>query len=173
MIHTARMRQKGPLSLVASLAVLPSVWAAGTQSERLEDPIPETIQKGNLVVGAEEFVRAPRTSDSSEGGQTNPAYARIQYLVPVGDGSGRLALNDLRGPLYLTDERGTTPTVFLDLRDQDVGFDDSMFPNETGLASVAFHPQFGREGAPGFGKFYTAYSAGSDSGIAERLLISS
>ena len=169
MIHTARMRQKGPLSLVASLAVLPSVWAAGTQSERLEDPIPETIQKGNLVVGAEKFVRVPRTSDSREGGQTNPAYARIQYLVPVGDGSGRLALNDLRGPLYLTDERGTTPTVFLDLRDQDVGFDDSMFPNETGLASVAFHPQFGREGAPGFGKFYTAYSAGSDTGVADYL----
>ena len=163
------MRLTRPLSLVTSLAILPSIFAAGTQSELLEDPIQETIRKGDLVVAAEKFVRVPRTSDSSEGGQTNLAYARIQYLVPVGDGSGRLALNDLRGPLYLTDERGRTPTVFLDLRDQDVGFDDSMFPNETGLVSVAFHPQFGREGTPGFGKFYTAYSAGSDTGIADYL----
>ena len=160
----------GPFALVVCLAVLLSISVVGSiQSERLEDPIPEVIRKGDLVVGAEEFVRVPRTLDSSEGGQTNPAYARIQFLVPVGDGSGRLALNDLRGLLYLTDERGSTPTVFLDLRDQDVGFDDSMFPNETGLVSVAFHPQFGREGTLGFGKFYTAYSAGSDTGIADYL----
>ena len=163
------MRLTGLLSIVASLAVLPVIRAAGAQSERFEDPIPAKIQKGDLVVGTEEFVRVPQTSDSSEGAQTNPAYARIQYLVPVGDGSGRLALNDLRGPLYLTDESGKTPTVFLDLRGQDVGFDDSLFPNETGLVSVAFHPQFGDEGTPGFGKFYTAYSTGSDSGIADYL----
>ena len=163
------MRLTGPLSLVTSLAVLPSICMAGTQSEQLENPIPETIRKSDLVVGVEEFVRVPRTSDSSEGGQTNPAYARIQYLAPVRDGSGRLVLNDLRGPLYMTDESGRPPTVFLDLRDQNVGFDDSMFPNETGLVSVAFHPQFGREGTPGFGKFYTAYSAGSDTGIADYL----
>ena len=169
MRRTSRIRLTGLFSLVVCLAVLPSICAAGAQSARLEDPIPEAIRKGDLVVGAEEFVRVPRTSDSSEGGQTNPAYARIQFLAPVGDGSGRLALNDLRGLLYLTDERGRTPTVFLDLRNQDVGFDDSMFPNETGLVSVAFHPQFGREGTPGFGKFYTAYSAGSDTGIADYL----
>ena len=153
----------------AFVFVLSSSVPVAGQSERLEDPIPETIRKGGVVVGVEEFVRVPRTSESSEGGQTNPAYARIQYLVPVGDGSGRLALNDLRGPLYLTDELGRTPTVFLDLRNENVGFDDSMFPNETGLVSVAFHPQFGQEGEPGFGKFYTAYSAGSHTGTADYL----
>ncbi|HCQ98379.1 MAG TPA: sugar dehydrogenase [Acidobacteria bacterium] len=169
MIHTSSMRLTGPLSLIVSLAVFPLICAASSQPQQLGDPLPETIQKGDLVVGTEEFVRVPQTSDSSEGGQTNPAYARIQYLVPVGDGSSRLALNDLRGPLYLTDERGRTPAVFLDLRDENVGFDDSMFPNETGLVSVAFHPQFGHAGTPGFGKFYTAYSAGSDTGIADYL----
>ena len=162
------MRVTRPLSLPAALFVLPAMCLAGTQ-EPLEDPIPETIQKGDPIVGTEEFVRVPRTSDSSEGGQTNPAYARIQYLVSVGDGSGRLAVNELRGPVYLTDESGKTPTVYLDMRGRDVGFDDSMFPNETGVVSVAFHPQFGQEGAPGFGKFYTAYSAGSASGVADYL----
>ena len=50
-------------------------WGAvvGGQSERLEDPIRETIQKGELVIGVDEFVRLPRTEDSSDGGQTNPA----------------------------------------------------------------------------------------------------
>ena len=169
MIHTSRMRLTRPLALLATLSVLPGMCAASIQSEQLEDPIPEKIRKGDLVVGTEEFIRVPETSDSREGRQTNAAYARIQYLIPVGDGSSRLVLNDLRGLLYVTDERGKAPVTFLDIRDHDVGFDDSMFPNETGLVSVAFHPQFGDEGTPGFGRFYTAYSAGSDSSIADYL----
>ena len=163
------MRVLRTLSLAAIVAVLPSLDAAGAQAQPLSDPIPDKIQPSDLVLAAEEFVRVPQTADSSEGGQTNAAYARIQFLVPVGDGTGRLALNDLRGPLYLTDERGSDPVVYLDIRTQDVGFDDSMFPNETGLVSVAFHPQFGQAGAPGFGKFYTAYSATSGSGVADYL----
>ena len=90
-------------------------------------------------------------------------------MTPLPDGSGRLVINDLRGVLYLTDEDGTEPAVYLDLRDEDVDFDDSTFPNETGLAGVAFHPNFAIEGQPGFGKFYTAYSAPSDSGVANYL----
>lgn len=156
------------ISCAALVAALVSAPAAGGQAP-LSDPIPEKIQPSGLVLAAEEFVRVPRTADSSEGGQTNAAYARIQFLTPLGDGTGRLALNDLRGPLYLTDERGSDPVVFIDIRAQDVGFDDSMFPNETGLVSVAFHPQFGQSGAPGFGKFYTAYSATSGSGTADYL----
>ena len=115
-VHTSRMHLTRRLTLAGILIALPSICAAGGQTEPLADPIPATIEKGDLVVGAEEFVRVPRTSDSSEGGQTNPAYARIQFLVPIGDGSGRLVVNDLRGPLYVTDERGMTPGTFLDLR---------------------------------------------------------
>ena len=163
------MRVTRLLGFVATLTLLPASGLAGGQPEPLADPIPAEIRKGDLVLGAEEFVRVPRTSDSSEGGGTNPAYARLQFMVPVGDGSGRLVLNDLRGPLYLTDETGRTPTVFMDLRTRDVGFDDSMFPNETGVVSVAFHPQFGEAGTAGFGKFYTAYSATSASGVADYL----
>ena len=66
----------------------------------------------------------------------------------------------------MTDENGREPSIYMDIRDQDVGFDDSMFPNETGLSGFAFHPQFGREGSLGFGKFYTAYSTHSDTGTA-------
>ncbi|MDA1093585.1 MAG: PQQ-dependent sugar dehydrogenase [Acidobacteria bacterium] len=163
------MRALRIVTLTAIAALLLSPHAAGAQAQPLDDPIPDKIQPSDLVLAAEEFVRVPQTADSSEDGQTNAAYARIQFLVSLGDGSGRLALNDLRGPLYLTDERGTDPVVYLDMREQDVGFDDSMFPNETGLVSVAFHPQFGQNGTPGYGKFYTAYSATSGSGVAEYL----
>ena len=163
------MHLAGPLSVAVAMALLPTLYAFGSQSEPLQDPIPEKIEKGDLVVGAEEFVRAPQTSDSSTGVPTNEAYARIQYLMPVGDGSGRLILNDLRGLLYMTDETGKAPVTYLDVRDEDIGFDDSMFPNESGLVSVAFHPQFADEGQPGFGKFYTAYSARSDGGVADYL----
>ena len=134
----------------------------------LRDPIPEKIRSGDLVVEAIEFVRVPRTTDSDPSG-ANKAYARINYMLPIRDGSGRLILNDLRGVLYITDESGRPPVVYLDVREQGPGFDDSMFPNETGLVGFAFHPEFSRQGLPGFGKFYTAYSASSDSGKATYL----
>ena len=160
------------MHLARSLAAVAALFAAAPPAEAqapLADPIPEPIRKGGLVVAATEFVRAPRTADSSVDAPTNRAYARIQYLTPVGDGSGRLVLNDLRGLLYVTDENGMEPVTYLDVRARGVGFDDSMFPNETGLVGVAFHPRFAVPGAPGFGKFYTAYSARSDSGRADYL----
>ncbi len=138
-------------------------------AQALDDPIPAKIQMGDIQLRAEEFVRVPQTFDSSTHSPVNDAYARIQYLLPIGDGSERLVINDLRGLLYITDESGSTPIVYLDIRQQDVGFDDSMMPNETGLAGFAFHPEFSQRGRPGFGKFYTAYSATSDSGVADYL----
>ena len=138
--------------------------------ERLTDPIPEPILKGDLIVEATRFVRAPETTDSAPNAfLTTESHARIQYLTPVGDGSGRLVLNDIRGVVYITDEDGMEPVPYLDVRTRDVGFDDSIFPNESGLVSVAFHPQFGVDGAPGYGKLYTAYSARSGGGRADYL----
>ena len=51
-------------SFVVFLVVFQLAAVVRGQSERLEDPIPETIQKGELVVGVDEFVRVPRTVDS-------------------------------------------------------------------------------------------------------------
>ena len=162
-MHLARWF--GTTAMIIGAAALP----AEAQVEALPDPIPDPIRKGDLVVEATEFVRAPQTADSTVDSYTNQAHARIQSLTPVGDGSGRLVLNDLRGRLYLTDENGMAPITYLDISTQDLGFDTSMWPNETGLLGVAFHPQFGAAGTPGFGRFYTAYSARSDSGRADYL----
>ena len=113
------------------------------------------------MVGVKDVVRLPQTEDSGTT-MINDAYARIQYLIPFADIDGALLINDTRGVLYVTSDQGKAPVVYLDLREQDVGFDDSQFPNEMGVASVAFHPQFTQAGTPGFGKFYTAYSASTD-----------
>lgn len=151
------------------LSTAPCVFAAEALPDALSDPIAAVIEKGDIRVVAQEFLRLPQTLDSSDVRQTNAAYARLQYMYPVPDDSGRLAVNELRGVLYLFDEAENTLDAFLDLRDAGVGFDDSMFPNETGLAGFAFHPQFAQMGRPGYGKFYTAFSVGSDTGVANYL----
>lgn len=136
--------------------------------EALTDPIPTKIAKGNIVVGVASFLQLPRTEDvSSEG--AHPAFARLQYLLPVRDGSGRLMINDTRGLLYVTDSDGAELQVYLDLREQAVGFSDATFANETGLAGFSFHPDFSKPGAPGYGKFYTSFSSPSDHGYANYL----
>ena len=110
----------------------------------LKDPIPAKIEKGNIVVKAVEFVRAPKTDDPAHPEYTNDAYARIQYLQPIPDGSGRLAFSDVRGLLYITDMDGAQPQVYLDIRSRPVDFYNNAFPNEAGLLGFAFHPQFRR-----------------------------
>ncbi len=146
------------LTLATMLLIGCTTSAMQSPSGPLSDPIPAKIQPGDIVVGVEEFMRLPQTQDSGTT-MVNDAWARIQYLIPFGNTHGTLMINDTRGVLYLTDDQGQAPVQYLDLRTQDVGFDDSQFPNEMGVASVAFHPEFTSIGKPGFGKFYTAYSA--------------
>ena len=125
----------------------------------LDDPIPETIELGDIQVNAIEYVRAPETEDASTPIGTNDAHARIQYLHSPPDESGRLFFNDTRGILYVSDEDGSEPQVYLDLRTLEVGFYPNVFPHESGFMSFAFHPEFATDEAPGYGKFYTAFSA--------------
>ena len=134
---------------------------------KAKGPIKEPIEKGDIVVGVVDRFRLPKTTDAIVEGATTHAYARIQYLNPVGDGSGRLAINDLRGPLYITDENGESSQLYMDHRDYPLSFDASMMPNETGFAGFVFHPEFSKKGKPGYGKFYTAFSAVSGSGEAD------
>ncbi|MDA1301794.1 MAG: PQQ-dependent sugar dehydrogenase [Proteobacteria bacterium] len=163
---------------LASLAVIvpPGVFGG---PQPLSDPVPVKILKGDIVVMAVPFVRAPRTYDPHDRPTmlegipvplaSSGAYARLQYMQPVGDGSGRLAISDIRGVLYLVDADGQNLTSYLDLRDSAPDFDGSIFPNEAGLLGFAFHPEFGMRGAPGYGRFYTGYSSGRDSGVADYL----
>ena len=135
------------LLLVAAGAV------AQTRPDPIPDPIPERIVKGQLRVAVEPFVRAPASGGA--------ARARIQYLLPIPGPGDRLAFNDTRGILYVTDAAGAAPQIYLDLR-EGVGFNNTNFPSESGFMGYAFHPQFATVGAPGYGKLYTAFSANPD-----------
>ena len=58
------------MRLARSLATTAMLIAAAAfpveaQVEPLADPIPEPIRKGDLVVAATRFVRAPQTADSA------------------------------------------------------------------------------------------------------------
>jgi len=143
--------------LLALLFLSAPVLTQAAPPAPLQDPIAAKIEKGDIRVGVVDFVRAPRTEDTSDVA-TNAARARIQYMLPVTAGSHRLAVNDIRGLLYMTDVNAAPLLAYLDLREQDVGFDDSMFPNEAGLLGFAFHPDFMRSDTWGYGRFYTAYS---------------
>ena len=107
------------------------------------------------MLTAVDFVRAPRTADKHLG--VNDAYARIQYLLPV-PGGRRLAFNDIRGILYLTDMQGSAPQVYLDLDRQGVRLSTTRPHGESGFMGFAFHPDFAVPDKPGHGKFYTAHT---------------
>ena len=153
------MRATALSRTVAALLVGSVAAFAEEGPQPLPNPLSDAIPKGDIVVAAVPFVRAPKTTDPAKPVGTNDAYARIQYLMPIPDGSGRLVFNDLRGFLYVTDASGRDPVVYLDLHAQDVGFYNAAYPNETGLLGFAFHPEFSDEGRPGYGKFYAAFTA--------------
>jgi glucose/arabinose dehydrogenase len=157
-------------ALLKSISLAVALTApALAQPQPLADPIPRKIPKGDIAVAVRDFVRLPKTEDSAKSPATSNAYARIQYLLPSRDGTGRLFVNDTRGVLYVTDAAGREPKVYLDLRKENVGLDDSFFPNESGLAGFAFHPDFAKKGRPGYGKLYVAYSTPSNTGKADYL----
>ena len=126
---------------------------------RLTDPIENAIEVGSISVDVVQFVQGPATQDRvSRGGVNNPA-TRIQYMQQVGD---RFFFNDTRGVLWVTDVEGSNPVSYLDLRNEDVGFNPDAFVQESGFLGFAFHPDFANEGEGGYGKFYTTFSASPD-----------
>lgn len=178
-IFSVVVRQTISLAVLFTFIFSSTVVRAASSPTPVDDPIAETIEKGDIVVQAIEFVRAPKTEDAQLGPTvlagiaeplgTSKAYARLQYMLPIPDGSGRLVVSDLRGLLYVTNAAGDPLQTYLDLRQQAPDFGDSIFPNEAGLLGFAFHPDFGSPGKPGYGKFYTGYSAVADSGVADYL----
>ena len=162
-IFSNRTTTRASVFSAALICALPlTVWQSSAAQTPLADPVPARIEKGSLQVAAIPFVRAPQTRDQARRKKAN-TFARVQYLLPV-PGSDRLAFNDTRGILYLTDTQGRAPVVYLDLRHQGMGFTSLITPRNSGFMGFAFHPQFATEGERGYGKFYTAFSAepGSD-----------
>lgn len=127
----------------------------------ITNPIPEKIALGSIVVRAEPFVQVPQKEDDP---------ARVRFLVPLPDGSGRLAIIDQDGRIYLADAEGKSLALYLDLAAADVDFYiEKRAKPEMGLMGIAFHPDFGARHKLGYGKFYTSHGVMSGSGVADYL----
>src|SRR5687768_12122649 len=120
-----------------------STALAQTPNDPFPTPIPAT--EGVIKVRFAEFATLP---------DVDGAAARMMLLVDE-PGTRRLFVSDMRGLLYSVSYNGQAVTPYLDLRDPRWAVSVQSQGNERGFQSFAFHPQFNRRGAPGFGKFYT------------------
>lgn len=119
--------------------------SAALAQEPLEDPIPEPIPKGDIMISL-------RTIASG--------LAAPNWLTTAPDGSGRLFVVDQPGTIRIIENGKLLPTPFLDMSDMIVelgvfGTQDENDFDERGLLGLAFHPDFAKPGTPGFGKLYT------------------
>ena len=122
--------------------------AASVFAQTPTDPFPAPINAtdGVVKVNFVEFATLPDLG--------GPMPARPMLLVDE-PGTRRLFVNDMRGPLYTIPREGKTVALYLDINDPKWGVNVNSQGNERGFQSFAFHPQFSRQGTPGFGKFYT------------------
>ncbi len=138
------------LRLLAIALLVTSPAAAQTppnSTNTTNDPFPAPIPatEGVIKVRFAEFASIPDVDGEA---------ARLMTLVDE-PGTRRLFVSDMRGILYTLGYNGQNVTRYLDLRDEAWGVSVQSQGSERGFQSFAFHPQFARRGAPGFGKFYT------------------
>ncbi|HEX7119513.1 MAG TPA: PQQ-dependent sugar dehydrogenase [Longimicrobiales bacterium] len=136
-------------SIVAAAAVLFAAVvlpAAPAAAQTTRDPFPVPIvTEDATVVDVAEFASIPDADGEP---------ARMMRLVDE-PATRRLFVNDMRGPLYSVSYDGRDVRLYLDIDDPRWGVGVQSRGRERGFQSFAFHPDFGRPGAPGFGKFYT------------------
>jgi Glucose / Sorbosone dehydrogenase len=129
--------------------------ASGQTPSTTTDPFPSPIPTadGVIKVTAVEFASIPDADGQA---------ARMMLMVDE-PGTHRLFVNDMRGPLYSVSYDGKAVTLYLDINAEKWGVKVNSTGSERGFQSFAFHPQFTRRGAPGFGKLYT-YTDTSNTG---------
>jgi len=131
------------LGLLLVALALGRVALAQTPTDPFPAPIAAT--EGVIHVRVTEFASIPDV-----GGEA----ARTMLLVDE-PGTRRLFVNDMRGPLYTVSYDGRAVTLYVDINAPAWGVSVQSMGRERGFQSFAVHPQFGRAGTPGFGKFYT------------------
>ena len=121
--------------------------AAPVVAQTPTDPFPPPIPAvdGVITVDVVEFASIPDI-----GGRA----ARMMLLVDE-PGTGRMFVNDMRGPLYTISYDGKAVTTYLDINAPDWRVRVQSNGNERGFQSFVFHPQFSQPDTRGFGRFYT------------------
>jgi hypothetical protein len=139
------------LAPVSSAQSSPGPAPAAAEGEPIPDPIPEDPERSALGLVLEEYHQFPKT-------ETTPLpvdhrlrrHARINYIGDVPDGTGRQAVPDLNGPLYLLD-RGQRH-LYLDLLAELPDFFSGRGLG-SGFGFATFHPEFEDNG-----KLYTVHT---------------
>ncbi|MFI0465788.1 PQQ-dependent sugar dehydrogenase [Saccharopolyspora sp. 5N102] len=147
----ARRSWCAAVTAVVAAATLLAPPAAGAADEPIIDPIPEEPQQSRLGLVLQEVAQLPASEATPPA--TDPRlirHNRINYVGEVPDGSGRMFVPDLNGPLYLLD--GGQQHVYLDFKARFEHFFSGRGMG-SGFGFVAFHPDFARNG-----KFYTVHS---------------
>ncbi|MBX2851184.1 MAG: PQQ-dependent sugar dehydrogenase [Phycisphaeraceae bacterium] len=129
-------RYKPVLALALAWLVLPA------DAQHFPD-----IQQGTTQVRLELY------ADGLAGSFNGEFQVTPTDLVPFGDGSGRLAVSTLGGITRVIDGGGNLLNTALLTKAQS----GTQVPGngEWGMTSIAFHPDFGKAGAAGYGRFYT------------------
>jgi hypothetical protein len=136
----------------AALVLSTLVATPARAADPVLDPIPEMPNQSRLGLVLEEYASFPQSFP-------NPAptdvrlmrTARINTIMELPDGTGRRAVPDLNGNLYLVDDG--VPHVYLDVA---ATFAPQFFSGRglgQGFGYVAFHPEFGSNG-----RFYTIHT---------------
>ncbi len=147
------MKKSTFLYWICSVFFVTFAFASITSAQITKNPIPEPIEKSKLSVGLEEIVKIP------DSGKEDAKSARLNLLIPPGDGSGRLFVNDMRGKLYVIIDK--TANVYMDVkRLLGRGFHDES--GQQGFSYFAFHPEFAQNGI-----FYTVTSEDKDTGTPD------
>ena len=146
-LHTTRFVLAALLTASTVSAQRQTQPAPPLQPGQTTDPFPAPIAatEGVITVGVREFASVP---------DIDGVAARMMNLVNE-PGTRRLFVNDMHGPLYSVSYDGKAVTLYLDINAPEWNVRVQSQGSERGFQSFAFHPDFARRGAAGFGKFYT------------------
>lgn len=143
--HGGHRTKRGASAWTAAVLLIASARVPlGAQTTRSPFPVP-IVQGDAVVVDVADFATVPDVEGEP---------ARMMRLVdePV---TGRIFVNGMRGPIWVVGREGGTAELYLDIDDPAWGIGVQSRGRERGFQNFALHPDFAREGAPGYGRFYT------------------
>jgi glucose/arabinose dehydrogenase len=132
---------------MAWIAALATLVGTPITAQTTNQPFPSPIDAESNIITVDviEFATVP---------DIGGAPARIMLLVTE-PGTRRMFVNDMTGPLYSVSYDGRTVAEYINIDDPRWGVAVQSSGRERGFQSFAFHPDFGRQGSPGYGRFYT------------------
>ncbi|SCG56715.1 Glucose/arabinose dehydrogenase, beta-propeller fold [Micromonospora echinaurantiaca] len=136
----------------AALALSTLVAAPARAADPIDDPVTEMPTQSRLGLVLTEYASFPQSFPTpAPTDQRLMRTARINTIMELPDRSGRRAVPDLNGKLYLVEDG--VPHVYLDVA---ATFAPQFFSGRglgQGFGYVAFHPEFGSNG-----RFYTIHT---------------